>query len=80
MDTMDNFRSPSIKAEPRWGREDMMDRPQGNDGYRSRRSPGKLLRRLLLRTPYSKTPLGPRLYNSYIAIATYIPAPQIHDL
>lgn len=42
MDAMDNFRSPSIKAEPRWGREDTMDRPLGNDAYRSRRSPGKL--------------------------------------
>ncbi len=42
MDTMDNFHTPSIKAEPRWGREDAMDRPLGNEGYRSRRSPGKL--------------------------------------
>lgn len=42
MDSMDNFHTPSIKAEPRWGREDAMDRPLGNEGYRSRRSPGKL--------------------------------------
>ena len=33
-------RSPPIKAEPRWGREDTMDRNPMNDGYR-RRSPGK---------------------------------------
>ncbi|KAL8984236.1 MAG: hypothetical protein Q9205_001737 [Flavoplaca limonia] len=40
MDTMDTFQSPSIKPEPRWGREDAMDRPLSNDFYRSRRSPG----------------------------------------
>ena len=34
------MRSPPIKAEPRWGREDTMDRNPTNDGYR-RRSPGK---------------------------------------
>ncbi|KAL9601376.1 MAG: hypothetical protein Q9219_002552 [cf. Caloplaca sp. 3 TL-2023] len=45
MDTLDNFRSPSVKAEPRWGREDTMDRPFGNDVYRSRRSPGPQERR-----------------------------------
>ncbi|KAL8951130.1 MAG: hypothetical protein Q9222_002874 [Ikaeria aurantiellina] len=37
METVDTFRSP---AEPRWGREDAMDRPLSNDVYRSRRSPG----------------------------------------
>ncbi|KAI4101299.1 MAG: hypothetical protein LQ339_005097 [Xanthoria mediterranea] len=40
MDTIDTFQSPSIKPEPRWGREDAMDRPLSNDFYRSRRSPG----------------------------------------
>ncbi|KAL8738479.1 MAG: hypothetical protein Q9181_000735 [Wetmoreana brouardii] len=38
---MDNFRPP----EPRWGREEAMDRPLSNDVYRSRRSPGLQERR-----------------------------------
>ena len=34
--------SPPLKTEPRWGREDTMDRQSfGNDSYRGRRSPGK---------------------------------------
>ena len=42
MDTMEAYRSPPIKPEPRWGgREDMIDRPPLNDAYR-RRSPGKI--------------------------------------
>lgn len=44
MDTMEAYRSPPIKPEPRWGgREDLMDRPPPNDAYR-RRSPGKIYR------------------------------------
>lgn len=43
MDTMEAYRSPPIKPEPRWvGREDVMDRPPPADGYR-RRSPGKII-------------------------------------
>lgn len=41
MDTFDTYRSPSVKAEPRWGREDITDRIPINEGYRARRSPGK---------------------------------------
>lgn len=42
MDTFEAYREPSVKAEPRWaGREDMVDRITGGDGYRARRSPGK---------------------------------------
>lgn len=63
MDTTDNFRSPSIKAEPRWGREDAMDRPLGNDSYRSRRSPGKPLKELCSYT-YQWCPLQPILIYS----------------
>lgn len=34
--------SPPPKTEPRWGREDTMDKQSfGNDSYRGRRSPGK---------------------------------------
>ena len=46
MDTMEAYRSPPIKSEPRWGnREDMVDRAPVNDVYR-RRSPGKILTRI----------------------------------
>ena len=40
MDISEAYRSPPIKVEPRWGREDNMDRNPMNEGYR-RRSPGK---------------------------------------
>lgn len=40
MDTMEAYRSPPIKSEPRWAREDVVDRAPINDAYR-RRSPGK---------------------------------------
>lgn len=40
MDVADAYRSPPIKPEPRWGREDTMDRNPMNEAYR-RRSPGK---------------------------------------
>ena len=40
MDIAEAYRSPPIKAEPRWGREDAMDRSSFSDAYR-RRSPGK---------------------------------------
>ena len=50
-------RSPPIKAEPRWSREDTMDRNPMNDGYR-RRSPGKQELRsnvmLIYPSPYIK--------------------------
>ena len=53
-------RSPPIKAEPRWGREDTMDRNPMNDGYR-RRSPGKQelsCNAMLIRpSPYLKLPI-----------------------
>ncbi|SLM40644.1 arsenite resistance protein ars2 [Lasallia pustulata] len=40
MDTYEAYRSPSVKAEPRWGgRDDVMERPPVNDSYRVRRSP-----------------------------------------
>lgn len=42
MDVADAYRSPPIKPEPRWGREDTMDRNPMNEVYR-RRSPGKQL-------------------------------------
>ncbi|KAL8966158.1 MAG: hypothetical protein Q9183_003496, partial [Haloplaca sp. 2 TL-2023] len=45
MESVDSFRSPPISAEPRWGRNDAMDRSQTNDAYRSRRSPGMQDRR-----------------------------------
>ena len=42
MDGVLDSYSPPPKPEPRWGREDTMDRQSyGNDSYRSRRSPGK---------------------------------------
>lgn len=42
MEAFEAYRSPSVKAEPRWGgRDDTIDRPLGNENYRSRRSPGK---------------------------------------
>ena len=42
MEAFEAYRSPSVKAEPRYGgRDDMIDRPFGNENYRSRRSPGK---------------------------------------
>ena len=42
MEAFEAYRSPSVKAEPRWGgRDDMIDRPPPNENYRSRRSPGK---------------------------------------
>lgn len=41
MDTFDAYRSPSVKTEPRWGREDIPDRMPINEAYRARRSPGK---------------------------------------
>ena len=48
METMEAYRSPPIKSEPRWGnREDMVDRAPINDAYR-RRSPGKILTRTKL--------------------------------
>ena len=40
MDVAEAYRSPPIKPEPRWGREDTMDRNPMNEPYR-RRSPGK---------------------------------------
>ena len=40
MDVADAYRSPPIKPEPRWGREDTVDRNPMNEPYR-RRSPGK---------------------------------------
>lgn len=40
MDIAEAHRSPPIKAEPRWGREDTMERNPMNEVYR-RRSPGK---------------------------------------
>ena len=40
MDVVDAYRSPPIKPEPRWGREDTMDRNPMSEPYR-RRSPGK---------------------------------------
>lgn len=43
MDTFEAYREPSVKVEPRWaGREDMVDRMTVGDGYRARRSPGKI--------------------------------------
>lgn len=45
MDTFEAYREPSVKAEPRWaGRDDMVDRSAISDGYRVRRSPGKIPR------------------------------------
>lgn len=45
MDTFEAYREPSVKAEPRWaGRDDMVDRIAISDGYRVRRSPGKIPR------------------------------------
>ncbi|KAL8643159.1 MAG: hypothetical protein Q9228_000221 [Teloschistes exilis] len=46
MDPMEDYRSPTVKPEPRWGgREDFGDRALSNDVYRSRRSPGMQERR-----------------------------------
>lgn len=42
--SFDTHGSPPIKTEERWGREDMTGRQlQGNEPYRGRRSPGKIL-------------------------------------
>lgn len=43
MDSVEAYQSPAIKSEPRWAaRDDIMDRMPANDGYRNRRSPGKI--------------------------------------
>ena len=49
MDSVEAYQSPAIKQEPRWAaRDDIMDRMPGNDGYRNRRSPGKITKMELI--------------------------------
>ncbi|KAL8717596.1 MAG: hypothetical protein Q9225_005166, partial [Loekoesia sp. 1 TL-2023] len=79
MDTMDNFRSPSIKAEPRWGREDTMDRPFGNDPYRSRRSPGKRIEEKYS-LPFLSQSLQPVVVHSPLYPRTCLPVKIRYDV
>ncbi|MCJ1227891.1 hypothetical protein MMC12_004550 [Toensbergia leucococca] len=55
MDNYEAYRSPSVKAEPRWVGRDDMDRPPLNDSYRSRRSPGMQERRGGARGPRNRS-------------------------
>ena len=70
--------SPPPKVEPRWGREDTMERPSfGNDSYRGRRSPGKTrnpTEQLNLLQSYPTTLL--KSFSSLKSTSLYYPIPQ----